>query len=434
MSLHDAIGIDTDSSSCVVTLVQRSGTKPQSKTYSLTVKGRAELANYISSFPEVLVGIEGKRGQCTPLEEFFEESGIVFFSIPPYKIENYRKAMVGANKNNENDAQAVAEFLLDLETKNQLDRYRIREKVDQDLRLLARTRFSQAQQITALESQLWKFLKAKAGDLYLNLQGSGDTETNKIPLTSKRLLHLFIARPQLSTWADLTEEEILTLSGAKRSRGWENFVQVIQSSSGSIQPLRMGTDVILRQIAENLLRLLEQETELEKALEAEAETRPQVKTLVERYRGMGVFTASLIVEEIITIDRFPNDDHLASYAGLTKRDSSTGKNGRQVTTRACNLRLKAAFITLAKGYLLYNKDSHLERYHRNLLKQGMSKMEALKRTARALAREVYRFLKVQNQVLKKNGSPWQLTGSQLAPTPTSYTVLPNSMYTQGENS
>ena len=107
----------------------------------------------------------------------------------------------------------------------------------------------------------------------------------------------------------------------------------------------------------------------------------------DHYKGMGNFTAALICGEIGTIRRFRDDDHLASYAGLTKRDYSTGKNLNQQQPASCNKRLKTAFIGFAKAYLLNNKGSHLQKYHQHLLKRGLSRMEALKRISRALARD-----------------------------------------------
>ena len=49
-------------------------------------------------------------------------------------------------------------------------------------------------------------------------------------------------------------------------------------------------------------------------------------------------------------------------------------------------------MTAARNFVLYNPDSHLTGYYRNLVKKGMSPMEATKRVARALVRVIYRRL------------------------------------------
>ena len=51
-------------------------------------------------------------------------------------------------------------------------------------------------------------------------------------------------------------------------------------------------------------------------------------------------TASSLVAEIIDIRRFIKDDNLASYAGLTKKEYSTGKNEAMRYNSNFNRRLK----------------------------------------------------------------------------------------------
>ncbi len=147
--LHDAIGIDPDSLAGVAALVRRNGTKPEILRFPLSPKGRADLTKFIRKFPDVLVGIEGCHGQSLPLEELFDQASIRYYSVPPSRIENYRKAMVGSNKNNPADARAVAEFLLDLEAKGQLERFVPPPPPDQELQSLARRRLSHGQHHSA---------------------------------------------------------------------------------------------------------------------------------------------------------------------------------------------------------------------------------------------------------------------------------------------
>ena len=54
--------------------------------------------------------------------------------------------------------------------------------------------------------------------------------------------------------------------------------------------------------------------------------------------------------------------------------------------------LKNALMNVAKNFFLYNPDSHLTGYYRNLVKGGMSVTEARKRVARALVRVIFRIL------------------------------------------
>jgi len=394
MQFHDAIGIDPDSKGCVACLVRRNGSPFQIKNFPLSSNGREALVEFITSVPDVLVGIEGRRGQSSPVELFLEEKGIAYHTIPALNVSSYRSAMVGQQKSNRDDARAVAEFLLDIEAKGRLGEYARHDKPDEDMRVLARERLRLGQEMTEYENRLWKLVKESAHDLYLALTGSGDEETSKTSMASRRLLHLFIAMPDITRWSSLDDEELLTLSGGKKITGWDNFIKTIRTPLGRDFPLGLGQQIVIRNTAQSLLQMLDQKSQLDAALEDTVNARPIAKDIREHYAGIGSFTAALLVEEIITVDRFANDDRLASYAGLTKRSYSTGSNLNQRKATSCNKRLKTAFITFAKGYLRCNKGSHLAHYHQHLLKRGMSRMEALKRIARALARDLYRYMRV----------------------------------------
>lgn len=397
MVLHEAIGIDPDSTGCVVCLVSRSGSPPIHRSFSLSSGGIEALLSFISNIPEVLLGIEGRGGQCRPLEHCFRRAGLPFYTIPAVNIASYRTAMIGAQKSNKDDARAVAEFLLDLETKGRLPAYACQDEPDEELRLLARERLRLGQQITVYQNRLWKLVKAASNDLYLAFRGNGDELTIKTSMTSARLLNLFVAVPDVSTWASLSEDQLLASTGGKRVSGWQNFLSIVHAPLALSTPISFALQLLLGSTAATLLHLLAQKKTLDAALASAVEQRPSIKALRDHYPGMGSFTVALLASEIITISRFPNDDHLASYGGLTKRSYSTGQNLNQRNPSSCNKRLKTAFITFAKCYLRCNTSSHLAHYHRHLLKQGMSHMEALKRIARALAREVFRFMKAQHQ-------------------------------------
>src|SRR4030042_7116546 len=99
-----------------------------------------------------------------------------------------------------------------------------------------------------------------------------------------------------------------------------------------------------------------------------------------------------MIAEIVDIRRFPREASLACYSGLGMREHSTGETLRMVRSQLFNHRLKDTFMTAARNVVLYDPDSHLAGYHRNLVKAGMSSMEATKRAARALGRVIYRQL------------------------------------------
>jgi len=84
-------------------------------------------------------------------------------------------------------------------------------------------------------------------------------------------------------------------------------------------------------------------------------------------------------------------------SGLGMREHTTGSTTMMVPTRLFNHRLKDAFMTAARNVVLYDCDSHLAGYYRNLVKAGMQPLEATKRVARALVRVIFRELLALNK-------------------------------------
>ena len=115
---------------------------------------------------------------------------------------------------------------------------------------------------------------------------------------------------------------------------------------------------------------------------------------------MGILTASSIVAEIIDINRFSNDDKLASYTGLGRTENKTGTNEHTKRSISYNRYLKDAIITGAVHHLMKNKESGYTKYYRQKINQGHSTFYARKALARALLRRIYRILKEVEKVKK----------------------------------
>ena len=148
---------------------------------------------------------------------------------------------------------------------------------------------------------------------------------------------------------------------------------------------------MIKNSTEQIILLKRQLTEIKKMIEKLTKNNKAVKTL-EQHRGIGIMIVSILTAEIVDIRRFVKNDNLASYAGLGKHEYKTGNNEKEIPNCFFNRRLKNAFMTAARNYVLFNPDSHLAGYYRNLVKGGMKKTEARKRVARALVRVFFRDL------------------------------------------
>jgi len=392
MYKHDAIGIDPDSRNCVAVLVKRNEPKFLCKTFPLTSEGRKKLLLFIKSYPGCLLAIEGKRGQNVPLEKSFEDAGLVFYNIPAIQISHYRQAMINFNKNNENDAYAVARFILDQDTAETLERFQYHANEDQELRKLSRFYTNLSQQGTRFENRLWKLLKNNANELYLSLSEEGSKSTRK-KLGTNRFLNLIITEPELSTWKHYSDNEFLEYSGGMKRQGWDDFLNRIKNGLMDIVELSINSQVMLKLTAEQILLNKKQLLEMKKRIKEAVSGNPLADYLIHYFKGLGSINVSVIMGEIGNIERFPDNNHLASYAGLTKIDDSTGIGKKQIRTRRYNAKLKNGLINFTLGYLHNNKDSHLYHYHKYLLNQGYDRTEALMRVARALLRKLYKVIR-----------------------------------------
>jgi hypothetical protein len=148
---------------------------------------------------------------------------------------------------------------------------------------------------------------------------------------------------------------------------------------------------LIRSSAQQIERCKAEQAEITRMLELLTADNAAVQVL-KQMRGIGTRTAATMIAEIIDIRRFAREDSLACYSGLGMKEHSTGNSLRMVPTQLFNHRLKDVFMTAARNFVLYNPDSHLAGYHRNLVKRGMSSLEATRRVARALVRVIYREL------------------------------------------
>jgi len=246
--------------------------------------------------------------------------------------------------------------------------------------------------MTAETNRLWKLLRLASPDLYLALRGSHpEVCLSENIIKSQGILTLLSEKPQLSEWKHLTNEQMLETMGGGKYKGREKLIEQLQRLSERFSPVSPAMELLIRISAQQIQRLKAEQAEIIKMLEVLTSYNAAVQTL-RQIRGISTRTAATMIAEIIDIRRFPREDSLACYSGLGMKEHSTGDSVRMVPMQLFNHRLKDAFMTAALHFVQNNPESHLTGYHRNLVKRGMSPMEANKRVARALVRVIYRTL------------------------------------------
>ncbi len=387
------IGIDPDSTNIVCCLIESNNQTIQLKTFFTAEKGLQQFIKWVKNHNNILIAIEGAGGQSTPLENKLKENLLPYFSILAYRIAKYRKAVLGENKNNCTDAETVARFACTMDQQGQLDAFKNEYETDIELQQLTRDFEYVTKAYTRELNILWKYLKYLSNDLYLTLQGKNPDSTISYNILKKKgILQLLSAKPDISEWQFMGFDEFINTMGGRNYRGrkkWYEQLQILsKNSSNSSASLRLSIQLC----AQRLLQLYKHRIILIKELEAMSKTKKETKHLL-KIRGIGIISATTIIAEIRDIDRFKNNNKLASYSGIGLVENKTGDNQNMKSRIIYNHRLKDAFMQGALAYIRYNPDSHLTAYHKFLLKKGMKKLRAQRRVARAFIRKIFRELK-----------------------------------------
>jgi transposase len=84
--------------------------------------------------------------------------------------------------------------------------------------------------------------------------------------------------------------------------------------------------------------------------------------------GVGYYSALLIISEIGAINRFPDSNHLCSYAGLVpSTHSSGGVTYHGNITKTGSKYLRWIMIECARSHVRYSKDSNITKFSERLV-------------------------------------------------------------------
>lgn len=109
--------------------------------------------------------------------------------------------------------------------------------------------------------------------------------------------------------------------------------------------------------------------------------------------GCGILTASAIVAEVITIKRFADKHHFSMYAGVAPIPHSSGKHNKVHTNPFGNRRLNRAVHSIALSQIAIKGDPTGKEYYQKKLKEGKTKLWALRCLKHQIAKVVYQKLK-----------------------------------------
>jgi len=406
MNQNTFVGVDPASGDFECAFIRDGEREATHRTFTIKVTELDHMIEWIRDEKVDVIAIEGSGGYTRPLERALRTAEIPFYSIDPYRITRYRQAVLGQHKNNQKDAVAVAHFAREQAAQGNLEAHRRTWFPDETLRPLVRLYEQKQKEATREINRLWQRIQNVSGDMFLTLRGLSEGTYTSRCLSQQWLLKLFAWYPDITTWQSFTRDGIAETIDEHRTRIIDKIME-LKDVAADVPPYSTVAQVELQVSASTALALKQAVRLLYHQIEAEAAKNTFTRRLME-YGGIGAITSAQIVSEIADISRFPDDDHLASYAGLGRREHKTGIGMAERSAFKFNHRLKNTFFTAARNYTLYNPDSHLTGYYRSLKARGMKQTERYKRVARALVRRFYRDLKAvaeQEAETRHEGNP-----------------------------
>lgn len=109
--------------------------------------------------------------------------------------------------------------------------------------------------------------------------------------------------------------------------------------------------------------------------------------------GCGMVTACSIVAEVVTIKRFKDKHNFSMYAGIAPTEHSSGRKNKVHTNPFGNRQLNRAIHTIALSQIAIKGDPMGKEYYKKKLKEGKTKLWALRCLKHQIAKRVFQVLK-----------------------------------------
>ena len=152
----------------------------------------------------------------------------------------------------------------------------------------------------------------------------------------------------------------------------------------------LGTSITRR--LGRLVLVEDQITSISKEVETIGKKSEEVMALHMNIHGCGIVTACSIMAELVTVRRFKGKDNLASYAGVSPREHSSGRKRKLHTNPFGNRRFNRALHTIALSQIACKGDPEGKEYYRKKQKEGKTKLWALRCLKRQISKRVFQTL------------------------------------------
>lgn len=295
----------------------------------------------------LVVGLEDTNGAGIHLNEYLANEGFETRYVPAILTQRERKHSVHRDKTDYLDAKRVGKVIL--------------TKVEETL---------PASSILAQEKSFIREI-----DLILQERTELVREQTALKNQLHVLLHQYYGNGYKQEFSDIF---------SSKSLSWYKVDVAKNSKSVGASILRRVTRLELTS---------SQIAEIDKQLDKLSKTIPEVKILSEKLVGCGTLTACKIIAEIGTIKRFSNKEKLAKYAGIAPTTHQSSSRGKVYTNSGGNRKLNQAIHTIALSQIGRAGLTEATVYYQKKLKEGKSKLWAIRCLKRHLSNRIFVILK-----------------------------------------
>jgi transposase len=334
------------------------------RTFGTLTKDLREMAQWLKAERCQIVAMESTGSYWKPLYNVFEMEGIKAIVVNA----QHMKAIPG-RKTDVNDAQWIAKLL----RHGLLKASFIQDKDQREYRELVRYRSSKVEERSRELNRLQKMLEGaniKISSMVSDINGK----------SADGLLGLIVKGE------DFTVEQI---EEVRNPRCKSSAEELFDAMTGMISPLQ-------REMFKEVLRSIREQTKQIERIEKliykhTSKEYDKAAELLAALPGIGRTSAEQIIAETgVDMSRFPTEDHLCAWAGISPGNTESAGKRRKSKTRKGDKALKKTLVQCASSAVKNKKSFFSARFQRLVVRLGYKK--ALVAVARSMLIAIYHVL------------------------------------------
>jgi len=364
--------------------------------YDNSIEGFKDVEERIKDYSIDVVCIEGYGDAAKQFAIHLKGKGVKVYEINPLMLERLKESIT-EHKTDHIDAYTCAlfpffrrdlkELTLDMDKEGLKSLSRLYEKI--------------SKQITRYKNQLHAALNQGFGAIYKKI----------FPRLNKTSLNFYL---KYSSYKDIAEASISDIRntlkstgscmykgkyGLKKAKQIKDRVNNIEYSD--LNDFMEIQSSIIKSYCRLLLTLMEEKERIKRKIEETVNMLfPGYKEFFKSIKGLTELGFGRIMAEIQDINRFPDDGHLASYAGQSPKQFQSGtmnevRNKKRYNRHLAHLIHQLACNNVIKGRNFYN--DYIE-----AKKRYSKKIRAIKNIKRKMVRLLFYGLKEYTEYMQKN--------------------------------